>query len=238
MGNNKSRCNGDDHSQPAFAFENSLEYLTQSLMMKNFDICATFKQFQKFDIHSSGVITYEAYCNRLGCKPKDNLMKYVFMYFGANYNNGEQQVLNFPAYILFTHFFMTLDEIGLQQFLYIIIRDKKFHRRIFDNKMSFANLIDTIVGRAWSDKLKDELIEMQNNQELTIGTFLNLCKRNPQCIAELLKFQCRLRQYIITPQNAKQWSQRLGLGNQIVDKINQICYTLQNSYQREIITEV
>ena len=47
MGNNKSRCNGDDHSQPAFAFENSLEYLTQSLMMKNFDICATFKQFQK-----------------------------------------------------------------------------------------------------------------------------------------------------------------------------------------------
>jgi hypothetical protein len=238
MGNSDSISSNEDHAQTAFAYKNSLEYLTESLMMENLDICATFKEFKKFDTHNTGVITYDEFCKYLGYKPTDNLTKTVFMYFSANYNNGEQQVLNFPAYILFTHFFMTIDEIGLQQFLYVMIRDKKFHRRVYGNKIIFSNLLDMILGTSWNNTLKNDLIEMQNNQELTIGTFLNLCKKNSHCIADLVKLQCKLRQHIITSQNAQQWSQRLGLGNQIVDKINKICYILQNSYLREIITEI
>ena len=151
--------------------------------------------------------------------------------------------LVFPEFLLYVLFFISLDEIGLAQFLHLLLFDTNFSAVMFQQKNitceSLEHKVQLLLGGAWgtTNQIKksikkmggyDERISAINNQQ-----FVNFCLKNRSLLSLIVTHHLNVKRKIHaasnknnwenrTPESGSLWDGRYGIGNYLMNDISRL----------------
>jgi hypothetical protein len=160
--------------------------------------------------------------------------------------------LVFPEFVLLINFFLSLDEIGLAQFLHLLLFDSNFSAAYFSSRNltcdSIERRVQILLGNTWgnTDKIKknikkmggiDRRLEAVDNQK-----FVNYCLKNRSLLNLIVTHHLTLKRKIHsicnknnweerTPESGGIWDGRSGIGNYLMNDINRLrtmLHTIEN----------
>lgn len=193
-----------------------------------------YQDFRKIDKSKLHQISYSDYCTYLKQKQLP-LIQTIFHYFSSRVDG-----LVFPEFVLFMVFFLSLDEIGLAQFLHLLLFDEKFSSDYLAARNikydTIERKIQILIGGAWGNgnNIKKIIRKMgglgQTGLAVDAQSFVNYCLKNRSLITLIVTHHLNLKRKIYTGANKNNWEERnptsssvwdgrFGLGNYLMNDI-------------------
>lgn len=210
---------------------------SDNLHLSDRDIDSLYRDFRKIDKNKQQRITYDNYCIFLKVKPLP-LLSTIFHYFSMCLD-----ALVFPEFVLLATFFLSLDEIGLAQFLHLLLFDTNFSTAYLKAKnVSFDTTerqFQLLLGSTWgnTENIK-KIIRKMGGVDHSIGainnqSFVNYCLKNRSLLNLIVTHHLTLKRKIHTigtknnweertPESGGIWDGRSGIGNHLMNEIKRI----------------
>lgn len=213
-----------------------INFLMDNLHLTEGDVSKYKKAFKKLDLMQDGFVEFDEFCSRIRCEPTVFLST-LFKFFSSS-SVEHQTFLNFSEFILFTTFYLTLDEAGLAKFLYIMLTDPIFNHRLPKYVKAthghMENHILLLFGQAWGDPhhIKKVMHRMDVNKDGLIHSdeFVKSCIHNKSLLFPIVSYQMDMRSRIISKGF---WESKVGLGNGLLRTICNIRNDLHSILETE-----
>lgn len=224
-------CSGSSTVPKSGESELDFDFLIDYLSISRKDISTLQRAFRKVDIRHSGMIEFDEFCARLRCEPS-LFLESMFGFFSSA-KNGNFIAQNFSEFVLFSCFFLTLDEAGLAQYLYIMLvsTDGNSHLSQKDllNTHNMEHNVFALFGKAMGDREKVHKwmtkMDADKNGLVSCSEFVNCCLKYKSLLFPVVRYQMDMRETIVNPSF---WTKRSGLGNRILPAIKDIRDDLHN----------
>lgn len=217
--------------QPSILENTGTKLVQQKTGLSDKDVSKLYKAFVKIDLTESNLVEFDEFCVRVKCEPTVFLQS-LFSFFGSvedklSNTNIKLKKLNFPEFLLFLSFFLTLDEDGLAEFLYKVLTDDDYNSLLTEKEKaagvkSFAKQIKILFGveggnSSWQHVEKIlKTMDTNKNGKISKSEFELACHQNKSLIFPIFSYQLDLKTKIV---GKTFWKAKRGLGNRLMGRI-------------------
>jgi Ca2+-binding EF-hand superfamily protein len=224
-------CGGSSSLPKSGESELDFDFLSDYLSLSRKEISTLHRAFRKVDVRNSGMVEFDEFCARLKCEPT-LFLESMFGFFSSA-RNGNFIAQNFSEFALFSCFFLTLDEAGLAEYLYVILvsTDGNAHLSQKDllNTHNMEHNVFALFGKAMGDRDKVhkwmKKMDADKNGHVSCSEFVSCCLKHKSLLFPVVRYQMDMREAILNPSF---WTKRSGLGNKILPTIREIRDDLHN----------
>ncbi len=206
-------------------------FLRTNLKLDDEDLRLVLKAFRKINLHNNGIVAFDELCARIKCEPS-YFLESVFSFFSSSDNTCDKLTvgLNFAEFTLFCSFFLTLDDHGFTEYLFLILTDGEFNKCLKNKNDTFniANFNENIhhsFGNAWgkNERKRSDVAWVFDNSHTKLGgdgvitkeEFFNGCEKNKSLLFPAKSIQIDMREKIV---NKAFWKCFKGLGTQLLKR--------------------
>ena len=198
--------------------------------------------FREANLHDDGCLAFDEFCMQVKHEPTV-FSETVFAFFSSSPSRSSRLTvgLNFAEFLLFSFFYLTMDDDGLIEYLYTILTDKEYNPMIQDSTddptdvKNMERNIEHMFGHAWAAN-DHKLVAVghafdylgsanKHDHHITHAKFHEGCKKNTSLIHPAMALQIDMWGRIV---NKSLWKHHRGLGNKLVAKIVTVRDTLHS----------
>lgn len=189
---------GNSKSNVLVVTENEKIFLHDYLLLSSSDIKKLWKAFRKIDVRGDGFVEFDEFCARIKCETIPFLQN-IFCFFGDGRHT--LPALRFSEFVLFTCFFLSLDEPGLANFLFFVLTDSDFNLNLRSKTTMlsleiFEEEIHHLFGSVWGDRKHihraARTLDSNGSGTITMAEFVEGIHHNRSLLFPAVAFQVKI----------------------------------------------
>lgn len=208
----------------------NIAFLEDNLSLNKTTIKQLLRIFNNIDLHENGTVEYDEFCT-IARVETSVFLESLFGFFSSSATSLVLS-LTFAEFALFTCFFLTLDRLGMAEFLYMVLTDEEyqFNRHLPKKELQsvehIADNVKILFGNAWGRGSEGKRnisvgsMDKNHNGRISKKEFVNFLQENRSLLVPAIENQGDLQETLGLPVVTKIfWLSKTGLGNRILPNV-------------------